>query len=267
MVAVVKTLDGGVPAAGQFHFEIRMGASPTEVGTIKASAVNDANGNTDFGGLKLAPGTYQFCETMLPAGFHSSVSDDPNAFVPNSDDPMVDNSVVCVPFTLDPGETEIFHVDNTSPPEGDARTIGFWRNWASCSSSKGKQMPVLDQTLASFPIAMGQTTHGLFVGDLYVDTCLKGVRLLNKSTVNTGTKKASDPAFNLAAQLLAAQLNKQAGAEVCMDAADAISAAQAQLDALNFNGITHLTISASLKTTLNNLATTLDQYNNNILCP
>ena len=42
--------------------------------------------------------------------------------------------------------------------------------------------------------------------------CLKAVSLLNKSTIDTGKKMASDPAFNLAAQLLAAKLNVVAGA-------------------------------------------------------
>ena len=54
-------------------------------------------------------------------------------------------------FTVTAGETKTFTVDNTPPPGGRALTIGFWKNWAS--GSNGKQKPVLDQVLASFPIA------------------------------------------------------------------------------------------------------------------
>ena len=91
---------------------------------------------------KLVPGDYQFCEANVMPGWMSSLRDEPGAFmlpasaygsffVPNSTDPLVDNSVYCVPFTLDPGETESFVADNTPPPGGDARTIGFWKNWSS----------------------------------------------------------------------------------------------------------------------------------------
>ncbi len=48
--------------------------------------------------------------------------------------------------------------------------------------------------------------HGVYMGDLYVDTCPEAYNLLNKSDLD-GKKKASDPAFNLAAQLLAAKLS------------------------------------------------------------
>jgi hypothetical protein len=78
---------------------------------------------------------------------------------------------------------------------------------------------------------------------------------------------ASDLAFNLAAQLLAYRLNIVAGANAsCAPANSAATQAQGYLDALNFNGITHLNISKPLAATLNALEQTLDSYNNNTLC-
>ena len=77
---------------------------------------------------------------------------------------------------------------------------------------------------------------------------------------------ASDPAFGLAAQLLAAKLNIVAGAGSCPAAVTAINDAQALLAAINFNGITHDKLSAAQATQANSLATTLDRYNNNLLC-
>ena len=50
---------------------------------------------------------------------------------------------------------------------------------------------------------------------LHSGDCMKAVRLLDKSTVHTGKKMASDPAFGLAAQYLAAKLNLVAGAGSC----------------------------------------------------
>src|SRR5206468_6704029 len=81
----------------------------------------------------------------------------------------------------------------------------FWKNWASCVNSQGQQKPVLDQTLASFP------GGGVYVGNLFVNTCQSAVKILSKQTAN-GAKAASNPAYNLAAQLLAAELNIKAGA-------------------------------------------------------
>ena len=97
------------------------------------------------------------------------------------------------------------------------------------------------------------------------------MRLLNKSTTDKGTKMASDPAFNLAAQQLAAELNYTAGAGKTPTATTAINQAVLLLGKYKFDGSevggtytggTHTKISAADATTMNNLARTLDDYNN-----
>jgi hypothetical protein len=268
-VTVIKTSSGQVPPAGAFTFEIRTGASATEPGTVLDSDTNDATGEVDFDGITdgLAPGDYQVCETGMLPGWHSTLSDDAAAFVPDSDDPNHDNSIICVPFTIDPGEDEVINVDNTPPPGGDARTIGFWRNWSSCTN--GNQDPTLDDTLDS--------AGGILIGVLLVETCEAAVNILSKSDLN-GVKRASDPAFNMAAQLLAAFLNVEAGAGVCPAATTAMSDGQALLADADFDGVRTFggsstkgkKGSASTGTidgaAANSLASTLDAYNNNDLC-
>ena len=269
-VTVIKTSSGQIPVAGAFSFEIREGASATEAGTVLASDTNDATGTVDFDTLTdgLVPGDYQLCETGMLPGWHSSLSDEPGAFVPDSDELDPDNSVVCVPFTLDPGEEEELSVDNTPPPGGDARTIGFWRNWSSCTN--GNQDDVLDQTLAS--------AGGILIGDLLVDTCQEAVAILAKSSLD-GTKRASDPAFNLAAQLLAAFLNVEAEAGSCPAADAAMTEAQQLLADADFDGSRTFGGSSTKGkkkaqapdgtidgARANELAGTLDAYNNNELC-
>jgi len=273
-VTVIKTSSLQVPPAGAFTFEIRTGASATEAGTTVASDSNDETGAVDFDSITdgLVPGDYQICETGMLPGWHSTLSDDPSSFVPDSDDPNHDNSIICVPFTLDPGEDEVINVDNTPPPGGDARTIGFWRNWSSCSG--GNQDPTLDQTLALAP------DGGIWVGDLFVDTCQEAVAILSKSDL-AGNKRASDPMYNMAAQLLAAQLNVVAGAGTCPAATTAISQGQALLDAVGFDGVKWYggstvkgkkgtaptgTMTTAQAVQANTLAGTLDAYNNNELC-
>jgi hypothetical protein len=105
------------------------------------------------------------------------------------------------------------------------------------------------------------------------DDCRSAVELLNKSTIDTGKKQASDPGFGLAAQLLAAKLNGVAGAGTCPTAVNAINDAQTLLASINFNGLTHTNLKKteatqanSLADTLDSRADTLDTYNNNQLC-
>jgi hypothetical protein len=179
--------------------------------------------------------------------------------------PSGDNSVICTDFTVGYGETKAFNIQNVKPPGGMGRTIGFWKNWAACS--KGGQKPILDQTLALSEPA------GIEIGDLILHgstatpeeapNCTEAERILNKSAINSGKKLARDPAFNLAAQLLAAKLNSVAGTGTCSAAVNTTNDAQALLDAVEFNGISHLTLTTTQTTQANTLATTLDGYNNN----
>jgi hypothetical protein len=97
------------------------------------------------------------------------------------------------------------------------------------------------------------------------------VAILNKSDVVTGKKMASDPAYNLAAQLLATELNFQSGAGKCPAAVTAEQQAQALLSKYNFNGTGSYTagankMSAADATLANQLAQKLDAYNNDRLC-
>jgi hypothetical protein len=257
---VIKTVGGRPPSGSEsFCFELRSGASSTVSGTILESQCATAgNGGVINFATKLVPGTtYALCEFVMP-GWMTTLG--PPFYVVYN--PSGDNSTVCTDFKVDPGQTRPFPIDNKPPPGGLARTIGFWKNWASCAGSKGKQRPVLDQTLAAADpagIAIGTLT-------LHSSDCVKAVRLLDKSTVDTGKKMASDPAFGLGAQLLAAKLNIVAGAGGCPAAVSAINDGQTLLAATHFNGITHDKLSTAQATKANALATTLDRYNNNLLC-
>lgn len=263
---VIKTVQGAPPNSTQsFTFQLREGASASQVGTIDETLVaNFANGGTLNFTTQLIPGNhYQLCEIVMP-GWLTSLA---TAFVPDSfippdgvvPNPNVDNSIVCVDFTVNAGETRIFRVDNTPPPGGRALTIGFWKNWASCANSSGKQKPVLDQTLAA------ATPPGIQVGSFYLTAgqCTYAVNLLNKSTMTGGVKKASDPLFNMVAQLVAAELNIAAGAGTCGKVTTAITQANALLVKYHFNGDTYSPkLSKADALLANNLAKELDMYNN-----
>lgn len=259
-VKVIKTHDGAPPSGTDaFTFELRSGASTSSAGTILETKVaNAANGGVLNFSTKLVPGTtYALCEQVMPGWLNNFA----NLYtVYNAGG---DNSVVCTDFTVAPGEQKVFNVDNHKPG-GLARTIGFWKNWASCSASKGKQKYVLDQTL----LAADPTGITLGLLTLHAGDCTKAVAILNKSDIVTGKKMASDPAYNMAAQLLAADLNVVAGAGLCPAASQAIADASALLLAISFTGTGKYatTMTAAQISQANTLASTLDAYNNNLLC-
>src|SRR5205823_3175393 len=156
--------------------------------------------------------TYQFCELNVGAGWTTTITSLQNWFYLNSLVSLI-NDTPCVPigagtsYPLTAGQfltigsvTDAISIDNTRPPGGASRTIGYWKNWSSCSG--GGQAPILDRNLPQLvgkllldPATLGAQT-----------ACVEAVDILNKSTI-TGTKMSSDPAYNMAAQLLGALLN------------------------------------------------------------
>jgi len=238
-----------------FTFQVRKDATLDDVGTILETGIANLGDLFQIAfQVLLDPGaTYQFCEIVMPGW----TTDLPNAFVPGGNLPNPDNSVQCVNFTPFAGQVVEFVVDNEPPPELlSGRTIGFWKNWSSCKKSHGKQEPVLDETLTLAPVQVGSLVLGPS------DVCLV-VNLLNKSTMTNGTKKASDPLFNMVAQLIAAELNITAGDINCPKIAAAITAANQLLVKYAFTGNGYTgKLSKADATMANNLATLLDNYNN-----
>jgi hypothetical protein len=266
---VVKTVSGNAPTGSQsFTFQLRSGASASSAGTIlETGTANAADGGVINFSTYLVPGqTYQLCEQMT-VGWMTSLGP-PLYSVYN---PSGDNSVVCTDFTVTAGQTSTFNIDNKPPPGGMALTIGFWKNWSSCSG--GKQKPTLDQTL----LAAANAGNAITIGKLVLNpltlgastACQYAVNVLNKTTINGKTKEASDPLFNMAAQLLAADLNLQGGAGSCAASTSAITQAQQLLVKYSWNGTAppySPKLTSADANLANQLATLLDKYNNNKLC-
>jgi hypothetical protein len=307
MAQVVKTVSGVAPAAGQsFTFELRQGASPASEGTILESKNTDAGGTINFTTKLVAGQTYQICEWVFP-GWNTNLTGDGPLFVPNSiippalPNPNVNNLTVCANFNVQPGQTRTFTVDNTPPPGGRALTIGFWKNWASCSNSNGKgQKPLLDLALGFASATTTNPPGGLVLsaqnpGSLWPNyaslwylvmkgnpastpnnirpapDCTSAVNLLDKTTIDGKKKSSSDPLFNLTAQLIAAQLNRFMGAGINGTTIMNIDRAVLLNGKYKFNGLTYTPKLTTADTnTANCLATQLDNYNNGRLvglCP
>jgi hypothetical protein len=176
-----------------------------------------------------------------------------------------------VNFKVEAGETLVFQVDNQYPG-GEPRTIGYWKNWNTCTGGGQAETAaanggteegwyLLDDVLNDPGITIGVLTLG-------GEDCLDAVALLGKSDIVTGKVMASDAAYNLAAQLLAANLNLSAGAETCAAVLDAVSDAQTLLVSIAFDG-TGGYLRPNKKDLYdygNALAFILDTYNNGALC-
>ena len=310
-VRVHKSVQGQPPTAEDpnFRFELRSGASQASVGTTMgyefANAANGGNivfttpsdhdGVLDAGEteIMLEPGTYALCE-FVPMGWDTSLrqfdSDGDGTpgefgddwYVPGAgSNSEFDNTYVCVNFTVTSGDDVVtINVDNTRP--GMARTIGYWKNWNSCSASRGKQRSVLDLTIANeADNSGGLSTVDIRIGDLFVEDnpatsgvnegCTLAVDILDKrktadpAKVKDGKKAASDPAHNMAAQLMGFELNTLAELSSCPKATAAADIARRYLDWMNFDGNDHANLSPQDKANLNYLEGILDSYNNNTL--
>jgi hypothetical protein len=290
-VQVEKTQLGVTPPdASTFTFELRSGATtdtlnpapppadavlPGNPGTLlETQTANLANGFSPEFATWLVPGdTYQLCEVTPASGWAIDFA----GYTEFNLTIGGENIRVCIDFTVTAGQELSIAVDNTPPPGGDARTIGYWKNWTSCDGN-GNQAPVLDETLALSQVDYdGDGRVGIRIGDLDVDRCALAVDLLDKraigrvvgdgyedTDVGDGKKLASNAAFNLAAQLLAYRLNILAGAGDLPCANQAATLGQALLDSIGFKGYS-LSISKANATLLNGYARTLDLYNNNEL--
>ena len=267
---VIKTFSGLAPTLAQsVVFQLRQGASAAAAGTIlESQTANAGNGGILNFATFLVPGsTYQICEVLGPLGPGWTTTLGPPLY--SVYNPSGDNSTVCTDFTVTSGQLKTFSIDNRPPPGGLAFTIGYWKNWSSCTG--GGQKPVLDQTLLKLAQNGTPATLGLLVlnpSTLGASTaCKYAVAILSKSTITGGKKMSSDPLFNMAAQLLAADLNAGAGSGQCVAATTAINQAHALLTKYSFdgNGYTPKLTTADANLA-NSLGTTLDRYNNNKLC-
>jgi CSLREA domain-containing protein len=268
-ITVTKTVNGVVNPGIDLQFAL----SRSGVGLETLSTMGDADGVLVFV-TKLVPGTtYTMCEQNVPAGFSSRwklegvlvTPYNPNAV----DSPPQDLGNRCYDFTVQPGQTRSFDVDN-SRPGGEPRTIGYWKNWNRCTG--GGQAKNADRN--------GGKATGFYlvedllpqlIGDFNVTTCQQAVKILSKQD-QAGKSKSSDAAYELAAQLLAARFDLGAGAETCSAVQTNLVDGQALLDLINFTGSGDY-LGSKVKGALLTLrkqalviATNLDSYNNGNLC-
>jgi len=325
-VNVLKLTQGVVDPLQDWKFELYVGPNsdnPWPFSDLLASdsSLGKSDGVLDFGMPALRPDTtYTFCELNAPAGWASMWSYDSTPITPYNPDRFPTSGFPngqdlgrrCFDFgagtayPISTGDTLSFTVDNRFPG-GEPRTIGFWKNWATCTGG-GQAITatknagydgdptdpeasaariaagyfLLDDvlnppgiTLGSYIIPASDATDSAVVkGKTITKTgCEIAVSILDKSDWPTDKKKAADAAYGLAAQLLAAKANITAGAKNCPALSDAVLAADALLTDIDFDGTGDYLgpkvkgPDQALRNQAIDLANTLDLYNNGLLCP
>jgi len=259
-VTLLKLENGATPTT-VYTFELTGG--PNSVDITK----DTSSGNSlDFG--LLSPGTYQLCELNVPAGT-TPVLTAPSGYVmvlvdANTGKYCIDVSPASPPaqFTLAAAQVLAFTIDDQHPLGGQ-RTIGYWKNWNSCSHDSAfvaRSLKTGNALADSFlPIIL---VPGAFpYAGVTVTTCAQVVDILS----NASAKYAE---HQLAAQLLAAMLNVAAGAG-CGNINTVISHAQSLLQTIHWNGSSSTKIvdaNSPYRADFLSTAATLDQFNNGLYC-
>ncbi len=294
-VQVVKTTNGGSSETYDWQFALFSGPN---YGTgsgflsdplVTDSTLDDPDGILDFGNFDLDPReAYTVCElgTNASAGWSSNWSIngvpvatyDPHQF--DNDPDML--GFFCVDIGVDTdypltaGGTLTFDVDNTRDGDGGQRTPGYWKNWSSCTNGNQYEHATigdpdgefwaLDELLALNVYELGSLMLG---GDgvLPSPDCEDAVSILNHTDLR-GKKRASDAAYKLARNLLAYELNQDAGACHSPTAEAAAEDAHELLFEIEFDGIGRFLRPRDGDDYVYalGLASTLDEYNNGSLC-
>jgi len=258
-LTLIKLTDGEITET-EWTFRL----SGPDGDTTRTTGIGEDAGMIDFGD-ELTLGDYRLCETNLPAGWSSTWEFDGETVMPT-----LVNDEPCFDFEVEAGGDHQFVIDNVPPPGGEARTIGYWGNWNQCTPGNQAQTAANNGGAAEgFYLVEDVTPETL--GDLDIDYCEDAVNILRKRDLD-GNNQASDAAYSLAAQLLAAKFNLKAGAGACPALYDAVADADDLLSGEGFVGLgNYLTSQDRARRDERNqaleLADTLDQYNTNLLCP
>ena len=275
-IEVTKLVNGkDIPKGTSFTFEIR-----TLDGAVLASdTVQSGDPVADFEPTTFSNGEYLLCEVGAGPDWNSTLLYADGAFHPIIEvvDPetgelveVLDFATVCVPFEItdETGPTLTFEVDNT--PGIDPRTIGYWKNHCQRSSGGGGRGGKRNPNKTYIVDLEGS----VILGDLVLETgddanCAAFTNILDKRVPLgpfTGRNRASDPAYNMAAQLTAAQLNYLNSGTQCVGAGNAIEDGIQLLTAIGFNGMDlnwrDDLDALGLTSLANELAEVLDDYNN-----
>jgi len=164
------------------------------------------------------------------------------------------------PFADIPAEARI------SNQSGEPRPPAYWMLWNACARDNRAEVAAANGGRAAGWMLMDDllTDPGVSLGDLPVETCEQGLNLLQGLTYDG--EETDDPLYDLAAQLLAAELNLNLGAETCPIAEEAAVGGHMVLASVNFNGTGTYFNTVEISEAVPRLIELLQGYNIGELC-
>jgi hypothetical protein len=159
------------------------------------------------------------------------------------------------------------------PPEarassggGDPRPPSYWALWNTCAPDNRAEEAAANGGREAGWVLVDDilADPGIGLGDHLLTSCEESVALLEGRT--GAGEETSDPVFNLAATLLAAELNLSVGSVTCPAAEEAVVGAHLVLAAAGFDGVSPSPLDAEAGGALPDLIDLLAAYNLGELC-
>jgi hypothetical protein len=150
---------------------------------------------------------------------------------------------------------------------GDPRMSGYWAKWNSCAQDNRATQAAAHGGRASGWILMDDliSNPGIQIGDFQVKTCEVGLAILSRQTIDD--KDYNELVYELAKQLLTAELNLNTGAETCPISEEAVIGAHLVLSNAVFNGTGEYSVlSEEIASAIPRLVELLKGYNAGDLC-
>lgn len=171
-----------------------------------------------------------------------------------------DSSQESGPFADIPAEARV------SNQSGEPRPPAYWMLWNACAPENRAEVAAANGGRAAGWVLMDDllVKPGINLGDLPVENCEQGLALLQGLTLNG--EEMDDPLYDLAAQLLAAELNLNLGAETCPIAEEAAVGGHMVLSSVNFTGTGTYFTTVEVSAAVPRLLELLQGYNCGELC-
>lgn len=120
---------------------------------------------------------------------------------------------------------------------GDPRGTGYWLVWNTCVDGNQAQTAKANGGRAAGWVLVDDLLldPGMLVGSMEIKTCAQAAAILQAKPATSGAPENA-PFYQLASQLLAAQLNLAVPAETCLAVEKAVQSAQLLLLSVGFNG-------------------------------
>jgi hypothetical protein len=174
------------------------------------------------------------------------------------------------PTTITPGDplSDVPDEARVATRQGDPRTAAYWAVWNTCAPENRADVAAANGGRAAGWILVDDliADPGIQLGDYPVTTCEEGLALLQGQDARGDD--TNDPIYPLAAGLLAAELNLNAGAETCSIAEEAVLGSHLVLADAGFDGSGEYTAATTgeVAEAIPRLVGLLAAYNSGELC-